>query len=119
MKNTHPHSEPCPMCCYSKNLPPLRMKPLRALVAKVRQIELATGGYICEAPDEVSLTDPDFEAYLPLSGLEQHLVVAHKLCQCVLDRLAPPGDPRRQPDLVLVPMTAVEAQEFRAWQKGA
>lgn len=42
-----PEPPKCPLCRYSPpqgNLPPLQMKPLRDLVARVRAMELADGG---------------------------------------------------------------------------
>jgi hypothetical protein len=37
-------TDTCPMCCHAENLPPLRMLPLRDLVAVARAWELTSGG---------------------------------------------------------------------------
>lgn len=100
----------CPMCCYSENLPPLRMKPLRELVAHVRQVELISGEYIIPG-DEPDFGYANAEPWTPdmtMTARQMHLAGIHHLTRNILDWAR-----SEKRGLVLMPMTEEEAREWR------
>jgi hypothetical protein len=101
MKHTHKRpTNPCPACCYAPDVPALKSPALRALVARLRALEIANragqpiptsqaGGYVVcidgqpvgriGHPSQVTCHYPapgefDWEPDLPVSGVAGEII---------------------------------------------
>jgi len=104
------------MCCYSENLPPLRDHAVRDLAGYMRQMELASGGYVCNGEDGTGGTDDDLIDGT-LGPLRSRIVFVHAICARTLGylhrRADSPGEP--DPGFVLMELTEAQAERVRAF----